>query len=69
MRNYDRSEPLIVIHIPKAAGSSAKQVFKRWYGDQCHQPKLQPCPRQAPESASRHGRRAMTRPLPLHQAV
>lgn len=27
---------------------------------QCHQPKLQPCPRQAPEAASRHGRRAMT---------
>jgi len=22
-----------------------------------------------PEAASRHGRRAMTRPLPLHQAV
>jgi len=33
MKNYDKNQPLIVIHIPKAAGSSAKQVFKRWYGD------------------------------------
>lgn len=33
MKNYDKNQPLIVIHIPKAAGSSAKQVFKRWYGN------------------------------------
>lgn len=32
MREYDRSQPLIVIHIPKAAGTSAREVFKRWFG-------------------------------------
>lgn len=32
MREYDRSQPLIVIHIPKAAGTSTREVFKRWFG-------------------------------------
>lgn len=33
MRAYDRTAPLIVIHIPKAAGSSVKNIFKRWFGE------------------------------------
>lgn len=33
MRKYDRGQPLIVIHIPKAAGTTAQQMFKAWYGD------------------------------------
>lgn len=32
MKDYDRSQPLIVIHIPKAAGTSTREVFKRWFG-------------------------------------
>lgn len=31
MRKYNRKEPLIVIHIPKAAGTSAMKVFESWY--------------------------------------
>lgn len=33
MRPYDPTLPLLVIHIPKAAGSSVKEIFKTWYGD------------------------------------
>lgn len=33
MRSYDKSEPLICIHVPKAAGSSAKKFFSNWYND------------------------------------
>jgi hypothetical protein len=33
MREYDRASPLIVLHIPKAAGTSVKAVFRKWFGD------------------------------------
>lgn len=33
MREYDKTAPLIVIHIPKTAGSSVKKIFKLWFGD------------------------------------
>lgn len=33
MRNYDRSQPLIFLHIPKTAGMSVRTVFQKWYGD------------------------------------
>jgi hypothetical protein len=33
MRIYDRNEPLIVIHVPKAAGNSSLKFFEKWYGD------------------------------------
>ncbi len=32
MRTYDRAEPLIVIHVPKAAGTSVMTIFRRWFG-------------------------------------
>jgi len=37
VRYYDSSQPLIVIHIPKAAGSSSKEIFKSWFSDNFHQ--------------------------------
>jgi hypothetical protein len=33
VRLYDCHEPLIVIHIPKAAGNSSQRFFRNWYGD------------------------------------
>lgn len=30
---YDRSQPLIVIHIPKAAGTTSQKIFQSWYGE------------------------------------
>lgn len=33
MRQYDRNEPLIVIHVPKAGGSSSRRFFEQWYGN------------------------------------
>ncbi len=32
MRDYDRNQPLIAIHIPKSAGTSTRAVFKSWFG-------------------------------------
>jgi hypothetical protein len=32
MREYDRSKPLISIHIPKCAGTSFLRVLQTWYG-------------------------------------
>ena len=36
MKPYNIQKPLIVIHIPKAAGRSSRTVFKDWYGDNLH---------------------------------
>jgi len=36
MRDYDRTQPLIVIHVPKAAGISSGHVFYDWYGENFH---------------------------------
>jgi hypothetical protein len=33
MKEYDRSQPLIVIHIPKAAGTTTRQIFAKWFGE------------------------------------
>jgi hypothetical protein len=32
MKKYDSNKPLIYLHIPKTAGASVKEIFKRWYG-------------------------------------
>ena len=32
MKTYDRTRPLIAIHVPKAAGTSVRQVFETWFG-------------------------------------
>jgi hypothetical protein len=32
LRSYDRSQPLIFIHVPKAAGTTTRQVFDLWFG-------------------------------------
>ena len=31
VRTYDRSKPLIFIHVPKTAGESVRDVFARWF--------------------------------------
>jgi hypothetical protein len=36
MRSYDRNSPLIIIHVPKTAGTSCKEVYQRWFGDNLH---------------------------------
>lgn len=36
MRPFDPAAPLIVIHVPKTAGTSVKAIFKGWYGKQLH---------------------------------
>ena len=33
MRAYNPNLPLIIIHIPKAAGTSIKKIFQEWFGD------------------------------------
>ena len=33
MKEYDKSKPLILIHIPKTAGVTVKEIYKKWYGD------------------------------------
>ena len=36
MKNYNRAKPLIVIHIPKAAGTSSQQMFQSWFQNNFH---------------------------------
>jgi hypothetical protein len=36
MRKYDKKNPLIVIHVPKAAGVSSGHIFKDWFGGNFH---------------------------------
>lgn len=38
MKSYNGELPLIVIHVPKAAGTSSKKFFEHWYGEGflCH---------------------------------
>jgi len=33
MKNYDRKKPLIVIHLPKAGGTSFGKILRQWYGN------------------------------------
>lgn len=33
MREYDRSQPLIVIHVPKAGGTTSQKIFQNWFGE------------------------------------
>ena len=33
MRDYDPSQPLIAIHIPKTGGTSVRQLYEEWFGD------------------------------------
>ena len=32
MKKYNKKEPLIVIHLPKAGGTSVQRVFEEWFG-------------------------------------
>lgn len=36
MRAYDPDLPLIFIHVPKTAGTTVRQVFYDWFGDNLH---------------------------------
>lgn len=31
MKRYDRSRPLIFIHVPKSAGTSTRRIFRKWF--------------------------------------
>jgi hypothetical protein len=33
MRKYERNQPLIVIHVPKAGGTTSMKIFHDWFGD------------------------------------
>lgn len=33
MKKYNKSKPLILIHIPKTAGVTVKKLYKGWFGD------------------------------------
>lgn len=33
MIEYNKSKPLILIHIPKTAGISVREIYKEWFGD------------------------------------
>lgn len=33
MKQFDKEKPLILIHIPKTAGMSVKEIYKGWFGD------------------------------------
>ena len=36
MRDYDPTAPLIFIHLPKTAGTSVKEIVRRWYPGRLH---------------------------------
>ncbi len=36
MKKYNNRHPLVVIHIPKAAGTSSQAIFKDWYRNNFH---------------------------------
>lgn len=36
MREYDKEKPLIVIHVPKAGGTSIKKIFRHWFRSNLH---------------------------------
>ena len=33
MRDYDPTQPLIFVHVPKTAGISVRTIFKDWFAD------------------------------------
>ncbi len=36
MRQYDPSQPLICLHIPKTGGTSLRRIFEQWFGESLH---------------------------------
>lgn len=36
MKIYNNEKPLIVIHVPKAAGTSSQQIFRSWFKNNFH---------------------------------
>lgn len=66
MRAYDRNEPLIVIHIPKAAGTSSQQIFKKWFGDNYHRHYFNQQEDRLPERLDLNNLHSAANPLVLH---
>jgi hypothetical protein len=40
MKPYDKSKPLISLHIPKTGGASFGNVLKRWFGDKLYKHRI-----------------------------
>ncbi len=66
MRKYDRSQPLIVIHVPKAAGNSSQKFFKTWYGNRFLRHYLNEQKGQMPKKYNLDAIHTATKPIVLH---
>lgn len=66
MREYDPNEPLIVIHVPKAAGVSSREFFQTWYGKGflTHYPNERKG--KLPKKYDLFGKHSSNRPVVLH---
>ena len=66
MRTYDKSKPLIIIHIPKAAGTSTMRVFKKWFRGNFHTHYFNEPENKLPERLNLTELHSVQSPLALH---
>lgn len=66
MREYDRSQPLIVIHVPKAAGTSSQKIFQNWFGEGFLRHYFNEQTGEMPDKHDLFGIHTVNKPLLLH---
>jgi len=66
LRQYDRNQPLIVIHIPKAAGTTSGRIFQNWFGDGFLRHYFNEPTGEAPKKYNLFKMHSITRPVLLH---
>lgn len=64
--DYDRKQPLIVIHIPKAAGRSSQKFFQEWYGEGFLRHYFNEETGQMPKKHDLFGLHSVDKPIVLH---
>lgn len=67
-RRLEQTERVNLLRQPSIS-KELRTVRRRWLTPNVINLSCSPAQGKPPEAASRHGRRAMTRPLPLNQAV
>ncbi|MCG6940695.1 MAG: hypothetical protein LJE69_05535 [Thiohalocapsa sp.] len=66
MRKYDITQPLIVIHVPKAAGISSRKFFEAWYRDRLLMHYFDEAKGKMPVKYDLHGMHSADNPVVAH---
>lgn len=66
MISYQKSQPLIIIHIPKTAGKSTEKIFKAWFGNNFFNHYFNEATGEMPKKYDIYRRHSIENPLVLY---